>query len=446
LISKILIANRGEIAVRIIRAAKELGKKSVVVYSTADKDSLAVKLADEKVCVGPPSPMESYLYYQNILSAAITSKADAIHPGYGFLAENPAFAEACRALNINFIGPKPIAMRRFADKIKAKQLVEEAGVPVIPGSKGDVSDFDEAKEVADDIGYPLIVKACSGGGGRGMRIVNNEKKLENAIYCASIEAQQAFGDPRIYIEKYISNPKHIEIQILSDKYGNTVHLFERDCSIQRKYQKILEEAPSSVISKEKRKQMGEAAIIASKAALYESAGTVEFLYDLDEDNFYFIEMNTRIQVEHPVTEEITGVDLIKSQIMIEEGDKLSFSQEDISILGHCIECRINAEDSEKNFSPTPGLLEKYIPPGGMGVRIDSGVYQGYYIPPFYDSMIAKLIVWGKDRKEAINRMKRSLEEFIIDGVKSTIPFHLKILNNKMFLNGQYTINFVEKFF
>ena len=446
MISKLLIANRGEIAVRIIRAARELGIIPVVVYSEADKDSLPVKIADQSICIGPPPPTESYLYYQNILSAAITVSADAIHPGYGFLAENPAFAEACRALNIKFVGPNPLAIRKLGDKATAKKIVKEAGVPVVPGSDGVIKTYEEAIEIAKDIGFPIIIKASAGGGGRGMRIVYREEDLENAFNFAATEAQQAFGDSSVYIEKYIANPKHIEIQILADKHGNVVHLFERDCSVQRRHQKLIEEAPSFVLDEETRQKMGEAAVKAAKAANYDSAGTVEFLYNLETKEFYFIEMNTRIQVEHPITEEITGIDLIKQQIKIAEGEPLEIKQEDIKKYGHCIECRINAEDPSNNFTPTPGKIAQFIVPGGPGVRIDSGVYPGYTIPPYYDSMVAKLIVWGKNRKEAISRMKRALREFIVEGIKTTIPFHQEVFKNSTFLSGQYTTHFVDKFF
>ncbi len=446
MISKLLIANRGEIAVRIIRAARELGIKTAVVYSEADKDSLAVKIADQAVCIGPPPATESYLYYQNILSAAITLKADAIHPGYGFLAENAAFAEACRALNIKFVGPNPLAIRKLGDKATAKKIVKEAGVPVVPGSDGIIKTYEDALEVVRKIGLPVIIKASAGGGGRGMRIVYREEDLENAFNFAATEALQAFGDASVYIEKYIASPKHIEIQILADKHGNVIHLFERDCSVQRRHQKLIEEAPSSILNDEIRSKMGEAAVKAAKAANYDSAGTVEFLFNLETKEFYFIEMNTRIQVEHPITEEITGVDLIKEQIKIAEGNPLELKQEDIKKYGHCIECRINAEDPSNNFSPNPGKITQFIVPGGPGIRVDSGVYPGYTIPPYYDSMVAKLIVWGKTRKEAINRMKRALSEFFVEGIKTTIPFHIEVFKNPTFLSGQYTTHFVDKFY
>ncbi len=446
MISKILIANRGEIAVRIIRAAREMGIKTVVVYSEADKNSLHVMLADQAIMIGPPPATESYLFYQNILSAAEAVKADAIHPGYGFLSENPLFAEAVEAIGIKFIGPNPSAISKMGNKSIAKETVKKAGVPVVPGSDGVVESFEDAKIIAKEIGYPVLIKASSGGGGRGMRIVYKESDLEDALNFASSEAQKAFGDPSVYIEKYIANPKHIEVQILADKHGNVVHLFERDCSVQRRHQKLIEEAPSSVLTQSQRMEIGNAAVSAARAVNYDSAGTVEFLYDLETKKFYFIEMNTRIQVEHPITELITGVDLIKEQIKIANGEKLSFTQEDIRINGHSIECRINAEDPENDFSPTPGKIEQLILPGGFGVRIDSGVYPGYTIPPYYDSMIAKLIVWGKTRDEAISRMKRALQEFIVEGVKTTVDFHKKVMETKAFVSGEYTTNFVKKFF
>jgi acetyl-CoA carboxylase, biotin carboxylase subunit len=445
MISKILIANRGEIAVRIVRAAREMGLKSVVVFSTADKDSLAVKLADQAICIGPPPANESYLFYQNILSAALASKCDAIHPGYGFLAENWQFADACRAMKVRFIGPKSNVIREMGDKAKAKVLMKKSGVPVVPGSDGVISTLDEARNVIDRIGLPCIIKASAGGGGRGMRIVVEKRELEKAFNYASTEAQQAFGDPRVYIERYISSPKHIEVQVLGDRHGNTVHLFERDCSIQRRHQKLVEEAPSPVLDERTRQKMGEIAAKAAHSVGYDSAGTIEFLYDKDTQGFYFIEMNTRIQVEHTISEVITGIDLIKWQIRIANGEKLSFKQKDIKRTGHAIECRINAEDPERDFKPFPGTIKQLLIPGGPGVRIDSGVYPGYRIPPFYDSMVAKLITWGCDRREAIDRMKRSLEEFIVEGVKTTIPFHQKVMVNKEFLRGQYTTDFIAKF-
>ncbi len=446
MISKILIANRGEIAVRIIRAAKELGMKTVLVHSTADKNSLAVKMADKSICIGPPPALKSYLFYQNILSAAISVKADAIHPGYGFLAENPFFAEACKALKILFIGPHSDVIHKMGDKAKAKLIIEKFGIPVVPGSKGVISSINEAVTVVEKIGFPVIFKASAGGGGKGMRIVYDGSKMENAYKFASSEAQQAFGDSRIYIEKYISGPKHIEVQILGDKHGNVIHLFERDCSIQRRHQKLLEEAPSPSINNNTRKKMGEIAVRAARSVGYDSAGTIEFLYDIESKKFYFMEMNTRIQVEHPVSEMLTGVDLIKYQIKIANGEELDLKQKDIQKRGHAIECRINAEDPLKDFSPSPGEIRQLIVPGGPGIRVDSGVYPGYRIPPYYDSMIAKVIAWGYDRREAIERMKRALAEFYIIGLKTTIPFHISVLKNKKFIAGQYTTDFIEKDF
>lgn len=441
---KILIANRGEIAVRVIRAAHELGLETVAVYSEADRDALFVRYADQAVCIGPPPLAESYLYYQNILAAAKSTGADAIHPGYGFLSENASFAEACRVLNIVFIGPQPMAIRKMGDKAMAKKIMKEAGVPVVPGSEGVLASFAEAKSLAEEIGYPVIIKATAGGGGRGMRIVAEKKELENAYNSALNEAQKAFGDASVYLEKFIQDPKHIEIQVLGDKHGRVVHLFERDCSVQRRHQKLLEEAPSPVLDEVTRSAMSAIAVRAAQSVRYDSVGTIEFIYDIRKKEFYFIEMNTRIQVEHPVTEMITHVDLIKHQILVATGEPLSLTQEQIHKSGHAIECRINAEDPENNFLPQAGSLSQFIVPGGPGVRVDSGVYPGYAIPPYYDSMIAKLIVWGDTRKDAVARMKRALREFIVEGVKTTIPFHLQIMQNKDFLSGTYTTNFINK--
>ncbi len=431
---------------RIIRAAKELGIETVLVHSTADKESLGVRLADQSVCIGPPPSTDSYLFYQNIISAAEGLKADAIHPGYGFLAENPLFAEACRAMKIKFIGPRSMVIRNMGDKAKAKALMKESGVPVVPGSDGIIESIAETHDIIKKIGFPIIIKPSAGGGGKGMRIVYRQDELEKAYNFASNEAQQAFGDSRVYIEKYIGNPKHIEVQILGDRHGNVVHLFERDCSIQRRHQKLLEEAPSPTVDKETREKMGEIAIRAAKSVGYDSAGTIEFLYDRETKKFYFMEMNTRIQVEHPVSEEITGIDLIKYQIRIANEEELDIKQEDIIRRGCAIECRINAEDPENNFNPSPGEITQLIVPGGPGIRVDSGVYPGYKIPPFYDSMAAKLIAWGNNRREAVERMKRALDEFHIEGIKTTISFHKKVLKNKEFLSGQYTTDFVSKFF
>ncbi|MBN2545881.1 MAG: acetyl-CoA carboxylase biotin carboxylase subunit [Spirochaetes bacterium] len=445
MIKKVLIANRGEIAVRIIRAAKELGIRTVAVYSEADKEALHVKLADQSVCIGPAQSAQSYLFYQNLLAAAGATKADAIHPGYGFLAENADFADACKALDIEFIGPDSHSIRAMGDKATARKTVTAAGVPIIPGSKDIIKSDEEAIQTAKKISYPVIIKASAGGGGKGMRVVREEKELINNFHIAQNEALASFKNSDVYMEHYVENPRHVEVQILGDKHGNVVHLFERDCSVQRRHQKLIEEAPSPALDEKTRKAMGDSAVKAAKAVNYHSAGTIEFL--LDEDGkFYFMEMNTRIQVEHPVTELITGIDLIRQQFLIAGGEKLKFTQKDIAHNGHAMECRINAEDSENNFSPCPGKVTKYILPGGFGVRIDSAVYQDYTILPFYDSMVAKLIVHGNDRNEVIARMKRALSEFIIEGVKTTIPFHLRVMEHKAFNKGDFSTKFIEKYF
>ena len=444
MIRKLLIANRGEIAVRVIRAAQELGIKTVAVFSEADREALFVRYADQAVCIGPPPLSESYLFYQNILAAANSTGADAIHPGYGFLSENALFAEACRAVNVIFVGPSPQAIRKMGDKATARRLMKEAGVPTVPGSAGVIESVSVARALADGIGYPVVIKATAGGGGRGMRIVHEAKELENAFNAAVNEARQAFGDAGVYLEKFIQNPKHIEIQVLGDKHGQAVHLFERDCSIQRRYQKLLEEAPSPVLDDATRDAMGRIAVAAAHSVHYDSVGTIEFIYDSKTKNFYFIEMNTRIQVEHPLTEMITGVDLLKQQIQVAAGDRLSLAQEGIARDGHAIECRINAEDPQKDFLPQTGTLRQYIVPGGPGVRVDAGVYPGYTIPPFYDSLIAKLVVWGETRKAAIARMKRALGEFIVEGVATTIPFHQQIIQHPEFHQGTYTTDFIRK--
>ncbi|MFB9325333.1 acetyl-CoA carboxylase biotin carboxylase subunit [Paenibacillus aurantiacus] len=441
--NKILIANRGEIAVRIIRACRELGIGTVAVYSEADRESLHVRLADEAYCIGPTASKDSYLNLTNIMSVATLTECDAIHPGYGFLAENADFAEICEACNVTFIGPSPQAITKMGDKAVAKLTMKEADVPVIPGSDGLVEDMDEAVRVAREIGYPVIIKATAGGGGKGIRIAENEDALISQITTAQQEAQKAFGNAGVYLEKYLTGMKHVEIQIMADKHGNAVHLFERDCSVQRRRQKLVEEAPCPVLSPALRERMGQAAVRAAQAVNYAGAGTLEFLLGPD-GNFYFMEMNTRIQVEHPVTELITNVDLIKEMISVAEGNPLSFKQEDLRINGWAIECRINAEDSERNFMPSPGKIDFYLPPGGLGVRVDSGAYPGYTISPHYDSMIAKLIVWGETRDEAIARMKRALSEFAIDGIRTTIPFHLKLLNHPKFLKGNFDIKFLEE--
>ncbi|SEN22637.1 acetyl-CoA carboxylase biotin carboxylase subunit [Lihuaxuella thermophila] len=439
---KVLIANRGEIAVRIIRACRDLGISTVAVYSEADREALHVTLADEAYCIGPATSKDSYLNMTNLMSTATLVGADAIHPGYGFLAENADFAELCAACGITFIGPSPEAIVKMGDKTTAKETMKKAGVPVIPGTDGLMEDVEEAAKTAKEIGYPVIVKATAGGGGKGMRIVHTEEELRRAINLAQKEAEANFGNPGVYLEKFLVEPRHIEIQVLADNYGNVIHLGERDCSIQRRYQKLIEEAPSPALSPELRERMGKAAVAAAKSVNYSGAGTVEFLLD-KEGNFYFMEMNTRIQVEHPVTELITGIDLVKEQIRVAAGEKLSVTQKKVRYDGWAIECRINAERPDKNFMPSPGTIRFYLPPGGPGVRVDSACYQGYRITPFYDSMVAKLIVWGKDRQEALQRMNRALKEFAIDGVHTTIPFHLKILNHPKFISGDFHIQFLE---
>ncbi|MBM7564374.1 acetyl-CoA carboxylase biotin carboxylase subunit [Paenibacillus sacheonensis] len=441
--NKILIANRGEIAVRIIRACRELGIETVAVYSEADRESLHVRLADEAYCIGPVASKDSYLNLTNIMSVATLTNCDAIHPGYGFLAENADFAEICESCGVTFIGPSPQAISKMGDKSVAKSTMKQADVPIIPGSDGLVEDMDDAIRVAREIGYPVIIKATAGGGGKGIRIAENEESLISQITTAQQEAQKAFGNAGVYLEKYLTGMKHVEIQIMADKHGNAVHLFERDCSIQRRRQKLLEEAPCPVLSPALRERMGQAAVRAAQAVNYAGAGTLEFLLGPD-GKFYFMEMNTRIQVEHPVTELITGVDLIKEMISVAEGNPLSIAQEDLKINGWSIECRINAEDSERGFLPSPGQIQFYLPPGGLGVRVDSAAYPGYVISPHYDSMIAKLIVWGATREDAIARMKRALSEFAIEGIRTTIPFHLKLLNHPTFIKGNFDIKFLEE--
>jgi acetyl-CoA carboxylase biotin carboxylase subunit len=439
---KILIANRGEIAIRVIRACKELGIKTVAVYSTADAESLHVKLADESVCIGPAPSSQSYLNINAIISAAELTDAEAIHPGYGFLSENAKFAEICEQCGITFIGPSAESMRVMGDKISARQAVIEHGVPILPGTKENVKSVDEAVKIAKQIGFPVIIKATAGGGGRGMKIVHSQATLANAYATAKAEAQAGFGNPDVYIEKYCEQPRHVEIQVLADKHGNCIHLGERDCSIQRRHQKIIEEAPCPVLKPETRAAMGEAAIKAAKAVNYSSVGTVEFLLDKNGD-FYFMEMNTRIQVEHPVTEMITGVDLIREQIRSAAGLPLRYRQEDIKINGHAIECRINAEDPFK-FTPCPGKITAYHQPGGLGVRVDSFVYDQYTVVPHYDSMIGKLIVHAETREDAIRRMARALDEYIIEGIKTTVFFHKRIMTNKDFIEGDVDTSFLER--
>ena len=439
---KVLIANRGEIALRIIRAARELGIKTVVAHSTADEKSLPVLLADEAICIGPPPSGQSYLNIPNILSAAIVTGADAIHPGYGFLAENATFAEMCREHGITFICPTPENMNALGDKATARKVAREAGVPTVPGTD-ELSSVEEAKRAAQEIGYPVILKASAGGGGRGMRVVHTEEELERAVLQAQEEARAAFGNPAVYLEKYIEEPKHIEIQVLGDG-ERVVHLWERDCSIQRRHQKLLEEAPS-LLPEETRRAIAEAARRLAERVGYVSAGTMEFLVD-KEGNFYFIEMNTRIQVEHPVTEMITGIDLVQAQFRIAQGEKLWLKQEEIQVRGHAIEVRVNAEDPEKGFRPSIGKVETLLFPGGPGVRVDSHLYTGYQIPPHYDSLIAKIIVWAPTREEAIRRMERALSETVIEGpgLKTTIPFHQKVLQNAFFRRGAVYTNFVAR--
>ncbi|AIQ19605.1 MULTISPECIES: acetyl-CoA carboxylase biotin carboxylase subunit [Paenibacillus] len=443
-IQKVLIANRGEIAVRIIRACRELGISTVAVYSEPDRDSLHVRLADEAYCIGPMLSKDSYLNFTNIMSVATLTECDAIHPGYGFLAENADFAEICGSCNITFIGPSPDAITRMGDKAVAKETMKLAGVPIIPGSDGLVGDVEEAIMLGRDIGYPIIVKATAGGGGKGIRIAEDEESLVKQITAAQQEAQKAFGNAGVYLEKFLTGMKHVEIQIIADNHGNVVHLGERDCSVQRRRQKLVEEAPCSVLTPEIREAMGQAAVRAALAVNYSGAGTLEFLLGPD-GQFYFMEMNTRIQVEHPVTEMVTGVDLIKEMISVAEGNPLSFTQEDIVINGWSIECRINAEDPERNFMPSPGKIGFYLPPGGLGVRVDSAAYPGYTISPFYDSMIAKLIVWAPTRQEAIAKMKRALAEFAVEGIHTTIPFHQKLLEHPVFLDGNFDIKFLEEY-
>jgi acetyl-CoA carboxylase biotin carboxylase subunit len=440
-IKRILIANRGEIALRIHRAAHEMGIETVAVHSTADADAMHVRLADHAVCIGPPPATDSYLNIANIISAAEIAQCDAIHPGYGFLSENAKFADIVEAHDIIWIGPKPEHIRTMGDKIEAKRTAGALGLPLVPGSDGAVSDIAEAKAIAEAAGYPVIIKAASGGGGRGMKVCNGPDQLETLIQQAGSEAKAAFGDATVYIEKYLGNPRHIEFQVFGDGQGNAIHLGERDCSLQRRHQKVLEEAPSPVISPEERERMGEVCAKAMRDMAYRGAGTIEFLWENGE--FYFIEMNTRLQVEHPVTEAITGVDLVREQIRIAEGKPLSVKQDELEFKGHAIECRINAEDPF-NFAPSPGLVTYYHAAGGMHVRVDSGLYAGYKIPPYYDSMIAKLIVYGRTREGCIMRLRRALEEMVVEGVKTNIPLHQELLRQTDVLNGDYSIKWLEK--
>ncbi len=443
MIEKVLVANRGEIAVRIIRACKEMGIATVAVYSTADEEALHVQLADEAVCIGSPLPKNSYLNIENIISAAVLTGCDALHPGFGFLSENAKFAEICEKCGITFIGPTGEMIRLMGDKAKAREMMIAAGVPVVPGSEGKIDDLEEAMCLADHIGYPVILKAAAGGGGRGMRIVWKKEEFEKAFLSASSEAENAFGDGSMYLEKYIQNPRHIEFQILSDAYGNVVHLGERDCSLQRRHQKVMEEAPSPFLNNDMRKRMGEIAVTAAKAVNYQNAGTIEFIVDASGE-FYFIEMNTRIQVEHPITEMVTGIDLIKAQIKIAAKESLAVKQKDIHIKGHAIECRINAENPLLNFKPCAGTIEELYLPGGRGVRIESALYESYKVPSTYDSMLAKVITFGDTREEAIAIMKRALGEIVIEGIETNVFFQYQLLNETAFVEGKFDTSFIER--
>lgn len=440
---KILVANRGEIAVRVIRTCRELGIRTVAVYSEADRDSLHVRLADEAFCIGPPQAADSYLNVPNILSTAELLGVDAIHPGYGFLAEDPRFAEICRDAKITFVGPPPEAIEAMGNKARAREIAQRAGIPVVPGSPGPVRDDREALHVADRLSYPLLVKASAGGGGRGMRVVHNRADLTMALHTARREAEAAFGSGEVYLEKYLDEPRHVEVQVLVDTHGNAVHLGERECSIQRRHQKLLEEAPAPGLSPRLRAQLHRAALRLVQAIGYVNAGTVEFLVDR-HDNFYFLEMNTRIQVEHPVTEAITSLDLVAEQIRIAAGERLSFSQKEVEFRGHALECRINAEDPAHDFRPSPGRVVSFVPPGGPGIRVDTHVYAGYTIPPYYDSLVAKVVAWGRDRQQAIARMERALREFEITGIRTTLPLHRVILDNAFFRRGEVYTNFLQR--
>ena len=440
---KILIANRGDVALRVQRAANDLGIPTVAVHSSADNNAMHVKLADESVCIGPPKSSESYLNMQALISAALLTGADAIHPGVGFLSENADFAEIVNAHNITFIGPSPTHIRTMGDKVAAKKAAKAAGLPLVPGSEGEISSIQQAQKEANGIGYPVIIKAASGGGGRGMKVANSNKELSEAFSSARSEAKAAFGDDTVYIEKYLKNPRHIEVQIFADSYGNVVHLGERECSIQRRHQKLFEECPSPILSSKERQGIGELSSQATKKLGYLGLGTIEYLYENKE--FYFIEMNTRLQVEHPITEMVTGLDLVCEQIKIASGQEMSFQQKDVVLSGHAIECRINAENSD-NFLPSPGKINTYHPPGGPGVRVDSIVYQGYEVPPFYDSLVSKLIVYAKDREDCLMRTQRALEEFIIEPIDTSIELHKKLIRNIDIKNGNYTIKWLEEKF
>jgi acetyl-CoA carboxylase biotin carboxylase subunit len=441
---KILIANRGEIAVRVIRASREMGIRTVAVYSEADRESLHVRLADESVCIGPPPNKESYLNAPNIISAAMITGADAIHPGYGYFSEVPSFAEACEACKIKFIGPKPASIEKVGDKAKAREIMQTAGVPVIPGTKGVLQGEQEACRLAAKMGYPVLIKATAGGGGRGIRLVQNEEELGQMLKIAQTEAETSFGNPDVYMEKFVEEPRHIEVQILADEHGAIIHLGERECSVQNaRHQKMLEESPSVALTPSMRSKMGVAAIKAARAVGYVNAGTVEFLLD-KKNNFYFMEMNTRVQVEHPITEQVTGIDIVQEQIKIADGEKLSFGQKDVRFRGHSIECRITAEDPDRNFTPSSGVITDLIIPGGFGVRMDTHMYENYAVPPYYDSLLGKLIVWAPDRAEAIRRMTRCLSEFRIEGLKTNISFHQKIMANAFYRRGEISTDFIKR--
>lgn len=441
---KVLIANRGEIAVRVIRACREIGLPTVAVYSQADAEALHVSLATEAYCIGPAQSAKSYLSIPAIISTALMCGADAIHPGYGFMAERADFADICARHNIKFIGPSPEAMKKMGDKATARKTMIANNVPVTPGTDL-IKTVDDVREFAKEAGYPIIIKATAGGGGKGMRIVRREDELESMMNMCQQEAQNAFGNPNVYVEKYLENPRHIEVQILGDSFGNVVHLGERDCSIQRRHQKLIEEAPSPAIDEKTRKEMGDAAVRAAKAINYEGAGTIEFLLDKD-GKWYFMEMNTRVQVEHCVTEMISNIDIVREQILVASGQKLDFEQKDVLLRGHAIECRINAENPEKDFMPNPGKIDGYVAPGGFGVRVDSHSYPGYSIPPYYDSMIGKLITWGRTRNEARRRMYRALKEYVITGVETTIPFHQDIIEDEVFMSGNFNTGFIEEYY
>ncbi len=443
--TKILIANRGEIAIRVVRACREMGIRSVAIFSEADRRALHVRYSDEAWFIGPSPASESYLVIDKIIDVARKSGAEAIHPGYGFLAENPRFADRCEKEKIKLIGPSAYAMRTMGSKTLARKTVQAAGVPVVPGTVEPIASEEEVLRVAKEIGFPVMLKATAGGGGKGLRLVREEEELRSSLRMAKSEAKSAFSDDSVYVEKYIEHPRHVEIQILGDRHGNYVHLFERECSIQRRHQKVIEESPSVIVTPAMREAMGKVAIEAARAVKYEGAGTCEFLVDRDR-NFFFLEMNTRLQVEHPVTERVTGVDIVKEQILVAAGGKLSIRQEDVRQIGHAIECRIYAEDPDRNFFPCPGVITSLRTPGGPGVRDDSGVYEGFEIPIYYDPIISKLVAWGKDRTEAIARMKRALKEYVVNGVKTTIPFHIRVMNNRHFIEGNFDTDFIEKVF